>query len=213
MDYLGKRITYPLEREYEAWIIHQIERYFRRLHIPADVFAVSPTDEETWPGDEVVGVNDKIVGLQFKKPQLASHNAPNDFTRLYWNLSRPPQQLQRMVTHAEIFFCLPTFMNRDVRNEALNHCLFWRPPDATYHQAWYDNANPQVKTQHRKICDAPRWGLFVEQFIRCQVGQKLDGMRFSSYMRSLQLMPPDSEKETTIQILLLRAGASSPIGV
>lgn len=208
MDYLARRISYPLEREYEAWIIHQIEHYFRGLGVPVSIFAVSPTDEKTWPADEVVDVNGKIVGLQFKKPQLTIPCAPNDFTRLHWDFS--PQQLQRVVVHAEIFFCLPTFMNRDVRDEALRQCLFWRPPDATDHRAWYENTNPQVKTQHVRICDAPRWGLFVEQFIRCQIGRKLERMRFSSYMRSLLLTPTeDREQESTIQMLLLKTEAGN----
>lgn len=214
MDYLAKRISFPLEREYEAWIVHQIDRYFRRLSVSVITFAVSPDDESTWPADEVVDVQGKIVGLQFKRPTLSprtTHSSPNEFSRLLWDFSKPHRQLQRVVANAEIFYCLPTFMNRDVRPYALHHCLFWRPDDESDHRAWYENTNSSVSTKYTKICDAPRWGLFAERFIRCTIGRSLGGQPFSTYMRSLRpdLSAPADGAGTTIQVLVLRREAGN----
>src|SRR5437867_3807071 len=146
-----------------------MERYFRGLSIPVDIFAVSPKDEKTWPADELVDMNGKIIGLQVKRPLLGSLEAANDFSRVHWDFSSPKEQLQRVVDHPELFYCLPTFMNRNVRDEALQHCLFWRPWDVSDHHAWYDNPHSQVKTKHAKICDVPHWGFFVEQFLACKI--------------------------------------------
>jgi hypothetical protein len=205
-DYLARHISYPLEREYEAWIMQQIDDYFGALGIPVDVFAVSPADEETWPTDEVVGYDGKIVGLQFKKPRLA--HPPTDFSRLHWDFSSPATQLPRLIAHPEIFYCLPTFMNRRFRREALTHCVFWRPTDASDHRAWYENNSPKVKTKHSRICDAPRWGFFVEQFVSCKIGRPLKGQPFSSYLRSLDIdrdeRPPNAGDRATLHVLLLR---------
>lgn len=207
LDYLAKHISYPLEREYEAWIMQQIDDYFAAFGIAVDLFAVSPADEETWPADEVVGYQGKIVGLQFKKPRLAP-SPPVDFSRLHWDFAQPPHQLARVISHPEIFYCLPTFMNRRLRGKALTHCLFWRPTDASDHRAWYENNSPKVKTQHWKISDAARWGFFVEQFISCKIGRRLKGQRFSDYMRSLELeqgeRSPNAGERTTLHVLLLR---------
>ena len=44
------------------------------------------------------------------------------------------KQIQK---HEEIFYCLPTFLNRDYRHQALHHCLFWRPEKGVMNRtAW-----------------------------------------------------------------------------
>ena len=185
MDFLGKNINYPLEREYEAWIINQIEKYFKKLSIDYNVFAVSPVDEKTWPADEAIDADGKIVGLQFKRPSLAPPHSQNDYTRLFWEFGKSSKQLHLVVKHSEIFYCLPTFTNREVREEALRHCLFWRPENTTDRRAWYNNPNPQVRTKYAKIGDASRWGYFAEQFISCEIGLSLT-ISFSSYMEKMR---------------------------
>lgn len=208
MDYLATTISKPLEREYEAWIVHQIRQYFKGLAIPVSVFGVSPNDETTWPADEVIAAGSKIVGLQFKRPKLTMPCAPNDFSRLHWDLSSPPNQLQLLIGHSEIYYCLPTFINRLVQDEALGHCLFWRPDDGQDHQVWYDNRRPQVRTGHSRVCGAPRWGFFAEQFLRCHIGHILQGA-FSEYMRSLEATD-DHPADTAIQVLLLPTDPLNP---
>ncbi len=192
MDYLEKHISYPLEREYEAWIITQIENYLKKISIDFDMFAVSPADEKTWPADEAIDLEGRIIGLQFKRPALvkrpalaAGHSA-NDFSRLFWNFSKPKGQLHVVVQHPEIFYCLPTFTNRDIRDEALRHCLFWRPNDSSNSRAWYNNPNPKVKTKYFEIGDATRWGYFAEQFVSCKIGLLWDHDSFRSYMLKIK---------------------------
>lgn len=186
MDYFEKRICYPLEREYEAWIISQIEDYLKKFSTDFDVFAVSPADEKTWPADEAINFEGKIIGLQFKRPGLSVGHSTSDFSRLFWDFSKPKGQLQLILQCSDIFYCLPTFTNRDVRDEALRHCLFWRPQDGFDTRAWYDNPNPKVKTKYAEIGQAPRWGYFAEQFIGCKIGLSLDHGSFGNYMHSIK---------------------------
>jgi hypothetical protein len=56
-----------LEREYEAWIVREIEDYLNRANLKYFTWAVSPKEELTYPADECVFFNGKIIGLQFKK--------------------------------------------------------------------------------------------------------------------------------------------------
>lgn len=206
MDYLQRRFGLPLEREYEAWIVRQIEAYFKVLGIEIVVFAVSPEDEKTWPADEVVAHKGKLVGLQFKRAHLSSPSAtPNNFPGLFWDLSSPTGQLQLVANHTEIFYCLPTFVNREVRPRALHHCLFWRPDDDSHKQAWYCNHDPRVRTKHNCIADAKRWGRFVELFLECNVGRKLAELAFVDYMRQIVtfLRGIDGNTETTIYYIYL----------
>src|SRR5687768_1404406 len=108
---LGTRHTRPLEREYEAWAVQGIEEYFRDLGLWAAVWAVSPRVEVTWPADEVLATGGKVVGLQFKQAKLAKKGI--DFDSLNWTLAQPPAQFGRIQSRPEIYYCLPTFINRD----------------------------------------------------------------------------------------------------
>ena len=71
---------------------------------------------------------------------------------------------------------MPTFINRDFKRQALNHCLFWRPnpKDPRDLNAWYDN--PNARTPHKSIGDSPRWGFFIEKIIGCKIGKKIDSV-------------------------------------
>lgn len=167
---LKARHAHPLEREYEAWIIHGIERYLSDLGMEFAIWAVSPDIEATWPADEKLLVGCKIVGLQFKQAKLAAGTL--GFNRLKWTLHNPTGQFSLVRDTPEIFYCLPTFVNRAVRSHALDHCLFWRPGDATDYNVWYDN--PSAHTPYKKVRDAMRWGHFMEALLSCTVGVKAD---------------------------------------
>ena len=162
---LNTKYTKPIEREYEAWIIQEIEKYFQSLGIKFIILAVSPIVESIWPADDYLSYYGLTVGLQFKKVELAQGKI--DFTRLFWSLSRPKNQFDLILRTPNIFYCLPTFINRDFRSQALHHCLFWKPEQDTISRyAWYDNPNKQLlKTIFSEIKKAPRWGLFVEQIL------------------------------------------------
>lgn len=167
---LKARHAHPLEREYEAWIVHGIERYFSDLGIEFAIWAVSPDIEATWPADEKLLVGCKIVGLQFKQAKLAAGTL--GFNRLRWMLHNPAGQFSLVQSTPEIYYCLPTFVDRAVRSHALDHCLFWRPDDVTDYNVWYDN--PVAHTPYKKVRDAMRWGHFMEALLSCIVGVKAD---------------------------------------
>ena len=76
---LQKKFGIPLEREYEGWIVEQIEQYFRAINRQVSIFAVSPKLESNYPADEVVAINSKLVGLQFKRPHMSSKKGDHDF--------------------------------------------------------------------------------------------------------------------------------------
>lgn len=164
--FLAIRHSHPLEREYEAWIVDGIERYFRAIAVPHAIWAVSPAEEASWPDDERLLVANKVIGIQFKRPKLAG--AVPNFDRLNWPLNGPPGQFNLIFRRPEIYYCLPTFVNRNLRSEALNHCLFWRPDAIRDTNVWYEN--PAARTPYCAIKGAARWGLFVEQLLSCKIG-------------------------------------------
>jgi len=201
VDYLATPAGLPIEREFEGWIVGQIDDYFSGLGVPVTLFAVSPKDESTWPADEALDLEGKLVGLQFKRPHLRG-GQPNDFSRLYWELAQPATQLPLVYSHKEIYYCLPTFANRTLRREALHHCLFWRPEGSVGSTAWYCNHNPQVKTPFIEVCDAPRWGWLVEQVLKCDVGYRMNGRSFRDYMSQLVAEVEPERRAAPIQMML-----------
>ncbi len=53
MDLPAPYLGYPLEREFEAWIIEQIDRRLTSMGVAHALFAVSPHVEVKWPADQV----------------------------------------------------------------------------------------------------------------------------------------------------------------
>jgi len=174
----------PLEREYEGWIVHRIEKYFHHIGRKALVWAVSPTDEATWPADEALIVGGKLFGLQFKQPKLGPYppGASPDYSRLKWLLNSPPGQAALVQANPEIFYCLPTFTNRQFRREALHHSLFWRPAAGGFANpvdlnVWYENMGNNIQTQNNNIVRDPtcfRWGEFIERILDCKLPDGFD---------------------------------------
>jgi hypothetical protein len=166
--------TKPLEREFEAWIVEGIERYGQDVGLPQQVWAVSPNFEVVWPADEALVISGKVLGLQFKQAKLAPGAV--DFSRLKWSLGTPPQQYANVQNSPEVYYCLPTFINRKFKREALQHCIFWRPPAGVADtQAWCDN--PKAPTAHNSLANDPsamRWGRLIEQVQACVVGRRVN---------------------------------------
>ena len=125
---LNTTISTPLEREYEAWIIRGIDECYRSMGEHISVWAVSPMDEINWPADEALLIGKKLIGLQMKKVTYKCDGTrPRAFGRLNWTFHNPPGQFDLVLKFPEIYFCLPTFINRDLKDQALSHCIFWRP--------------------------------------------------------------------------------------
>jgi len=164
----------PLEREYEAWIVWGIENYLQSIGRAYAIHAVTPGVERSWPADESLSFSGKLVGLQMKQAHLAptkSNQTEAAYDRLKWTFAQPRGQYQLVQQRREIFYCLPTFTNREYRREALHHSLFWRPDGSTTdYNAWYDNGGGRVQTPHKSLHGATRWGLFYENLIRCEAG-------------------------------------------
>lgn len=184
--------TSPIEREFEAWIVSGIEEYFEVLGIAYAIFAVSPNDEPVWPADERVTANGKVFGLQFKQAKLSNSTQPLP-AQLKWSFHRPPAQFNQVVATSEIYYCLPTFVNREYRKRALEHCIFWRPdPNKPDKNAWYDN--PKAVTPYNKLEDAMRWGYFMEQVFNCSIGRKITSAGgLTDYVNSIQRRHPTAE--------------------
>ena len=168
---LKTRYANPLEREYEGWIVAGIESYLSRIGIPFAIWAVSPDQEKHWPADESLFLEAKVIGLQFKQAKIATGPLHSD--RLHWTFHKPPAQFGLVKANPEVFYCLPTFINRDFRSEALHHCLFWRPDDGApdNKNAWYDN--DEAATPYKNLECSRRWGLFVEGILRCNLGKRV----------------------------------------
>ena len=194
----------PLEREYEAWIIHGIEQYYQSIGKRISVWAVSPMDEVNWPADETLIIGKKLIGLQMKKVTYkCDGSTPRKFGRLNWTFHSPSRQYDLVLKFPEIFYCLPTFINRTLKDQALSHCLFWRPDETKRDKnAWYDN--PGAPTPYNSIGTADRWGKFIESVTECTVGKKIQNIsdaksyidNLTCYMREIENLPP---KNTEIE--------------
>lgn len=160
----------PMEREYEGWIVAEIESYFENLGISCSIWAVGVQSEKYWPADEHLLANGAFIGLQMKKAMLAGKK-----NKLKWVFNKPSQQLADILKFDDIYYCLPTFINRDVKKVCLHHCIFWRPTTAQRKTGWYYNLNAKVKSSYRRMFIKMRWGLFSELLIEGRVGK-----RFSS---------------------------------
>jgi hypothetical protein len=174
MEILQTKYTKPIEREYEAWIINCIEKYFKKIDKQVRIFAVSPALESSFPADEIINYKFKIIGLQFKKTSvsnLTSEQTQTKCSNIHWVLNNPPGQFALVQVMTEIYYCLPTFINRDFKNVALDHCLLWRPhAGMTVGTFWYNNPNARGQNNQNIEASSLRWGQFIEQLYECKIG-------------------------------------------
>lgn len=170
LDFLKVKYAQPIEREYESWIIQEIENYFKSLGSNIVIFAISPQLENYYPADMQLSCPGLVVGLQFKRPMIDKNKGSlND---LYWSLGTPKGQFYNVFFNKEIYYCLPTFFNRDLKHQSLHHCLFWRPDIDTILQrlnsynsslrAKYDEKYND-RTLFTNLKTAHRWGYFLEE--------------------------------------------------
>ena len=193
-------LTKPLEREYEAWFVTALEAYFEAKGRDFRIWAVSPSDESTWPADEHLSTEEKLVGLQFKQAKLALPEVPDpDFDRLNWTFSQPSKQFELIQRCPEIFYCLPTFLNRKWKEAVLDHSILWRPEpgDEVNYNAWYNN--PAARTPYKALnthFTALRWGEFYEKLLACQAGIVLSGNRsLTRYLQALRSLLQELETQ------------------
>ncbi len=179
------------------WIITDIEKRLRLLGLQPRIFAVSPAIETDWPADEALGFEGKLVGLQIKRPTLDPPDA-TDIGRIHWSLDSPKPQATKLMASPEIFYCLPAFLNRDIKELAADHAVFWRPDSMPPPKgAWYSNA--AAKTQPSNIgASGMRWGRFLEQILNCGIGARFEAGGLASLVRerySESLRPSDLDEQ------------------
>ena len=163
-----------------------------------DIRAVSPNVERHWPADEVTHLEGKVVGLQMKRAILKDDTkGPINYSRLKWSLGSPSWQFPLVQSRPEIYYCLPTFVNRRWKRSALQHTLFWRPNlGDTCEPAWYDNkkgaqgpgsSSTGSGSSLSNLADhanTMRWGRFYERVVSCGAGVEIggDSMSMSEYL-------------------------------
>lgn len=175
-----------------------VSSHFFSLGERIAIWAVSPNEDVVWPADEAYFVDSKLIGLQIKKP---SYNASksNNFNRLSWTFHNRKGQLNLVKKFPEIYYCLPIFLNRNIKDEALNHCLFWKPEHNDMNACY---SNSKASTPHNDIKNAHRWGLFIEDVLQCNAGRKLtgksDAVNFSETVRVFLREYEDSKESEGI---------------
>ncbi|WP_411954006.1 hypothetical protein ACKXGF_12310 [Alkalibacillus sp. S2W] len=196
-------ISHPFEREYEAWVVSEIEKYFLSHGMNIEICAVSPKDEKTWPSDEYFSLSGQLIGLQFKRPYL------NNLNKIYWDL-KERTQFELIKSSSEIYYALPTFINRTWKKEALHHCIFWTPKktDASSKlKAWYDHSRAQTKYKYLNKCeDAFRWGTFIELIKEREIGYPITASTsirnyFKTLFSDIEFMSESDESSKTIYFL------------
>lgn len=193
LDFLTPHQGIPYEREHEGWICERIVEYFQGIGVRAKVWAVGSRAERQWPADEHGVVDGKIFGLQFKRPEPPrSDQRPTSFDQLRWPIDVQSHQYRLVQQRSEVFYLLPTMLNRNYRRMSLHHCIIWRPtrcykgPTLSYQEAKF----PWWSTSPAGI-DGPanfnvRWGEFVEQVQECPFGYRIkDGTSGSAYLNSI----------------------------
>ncbi|TFZ00664.1 hypothetical protein EZ313_19630 [Ramlibacter henchirensis] len=177
----------PLEREYEGWVVRGIQDYFEHRGQKVVIFAFSPLLEKDYPADEIMKLpaGYKGFGLQFKRPSSFATDS------VRWAVDAT--QHKSIASGKSIFYALPTFANRDVYKEALQHCLFFHP---TITSPWLGEPleiflDPKGNVTSLRLKQskaaigggeelhgagfALRWGAFIEIAERCHIGVKGSG--------------------------------------
>jgi len=159
----------PLEREYEGWIIANIENYFETLGIRYFIRALSPNEEKNFPADELLQFPNsfKLIGIQMKRPKFRQNqNNPKKWSDLIWEFYNPSHQYPEILNNKNIYYCLPAFTNRAFRKNALSHCYFWRPSN--------DTPKTYCLKGDNDINGSVKWKEFIDLFNKCEIGQDYD---------------------------------------
>ena len=83
------------------------------------------------------------------------------------------------------------------------HCLFWRPKDDLYSQAWYRTTSRRVKTAHKMLDKEDRWGLFIERVYSCKYGRKMPQGDLPSYIDELRNTLRTRSPESVVYVLFI----------
>lgn len=193
MEQLNGLGNIPLEREFEGWIISQIEDYFKTHGINYFIRALSPTEESNFPADELLSFSDsfKILGLQFKRPSFSTRQREsNSIEDLKWDLGSPTNQFQNILGLSGIYYCLPIFTNRLFKVNSLGLCQFWRPTKQGNSLTYYLKGNNQID-------DSMNWSVFIQKLMQCKIGHKLTSANLKAIERENTIETVLNELKTT----------------
>lgn len=220
----------PYEREYEGWITRGMEDYFRELGLEFECMVVSPSVEKKEALDQFCRFKGKYFGLQIKRPQSWRVGAGNG---LLWPINKPLGQHKKLADRKDIFYALPTTLNRALRRVVLQHVLFWRPgledgerlfvnPSKSrvhYPEGTSTNSNLSEAQQRAAFrlsnkattSHAYRWGRFVERLLDCRLGatELGDIDQFKAAIATLMEAPPNNEVPIRLTMIVVRIGPLS----
>lgn len=139
----------PTEDNYIDWVLNGIREYFRRINFRVLTYSIGQIKERQCPVDRVLKVGNKIVGLQFKRPETA--DAPFKYKTTI-------HQHQDISKARWIFYCLPDFVDSNLQEVALYHCKFTPAENSS-------TINDIVRYY--------RWGPFSSAILECREGLKI----------------------------------------
>ncbi|WXG44276.1 MAG: hypothetical protein WED04_09630 [Promethearchaeati archaeon SRVP18_Atabeyarchaeia-1] len=145
----------PTEDNYADWILIGIADYFRRIGWRVRVYSIGQVKEKKLPIDRIIAVNNKILGLQFKRPR-------NEGPPWEYDIDVNQQTLLSRLRWG--FYCFPDFTDIRLQEVALFHCMFERPSRAI--------SGPRLVAKSSLYY---RWGSFSDGFMSCLVGLVISG--------------------------------------
>lgn len=214
LDFLTPHLALPYEREHEGWICERIVEYFESISVTAKIWAVGQHAERHWPADERTITDGKLFGLQFKRPYPTNRQKPTSFDQLHWEIDAQSRQYNDVKQNTEIFYLLPTMLNRNYRRVSLHHCMIWRPTPwhtgstLSYQKArwpcWHVKADDGTVSAFVNV----RWGEFVEQLQECPLGYRIENeakgsARLNSIIRMWQQERSTTDQEEDSMLFLV----------
>jgi hypothetical protein len=158
----------PTEDNYIDWILSGIKDYFRKIGYRVRTYSIGQVKEHQCPIDRILAVENKIVGIQFKRPL---GNKPP------WKYNIEHNQYQNISKARWIFYCLPDFTELNLQEVALFHCKFQPGRE-------FLKSNVQQQRYYR-------WGAFASALIRCQEGLIIDKEHIDKLITDMYENPKD----------------------
>lgn len=164
----------PTEDNYVDWVLIGIRKYFReRLpDLEVQTLSVGQVLESHFPADRIVKVGNKIIALQFKRPQVTPEG-------VQWELT--PHQHQKISGRGWVYYCLPEFIDANLQNVALHHCRFVRGDSFVGEEMWI-RQNPRL----------PTWGVVGEGLIITTHGVRVGEKDIQKILIDIRKNPEDS---------------------
>ncbi|MCL0058249.1 hypothetical protein M1O47_00975, partial [Dehalococcoidia bacterium] len=135
----------PTEDNYIDWILDGVRDYYRKIGYRVKTYSIGQVKERQCPIDRILAVENKVVGIQFKRPLKSKPP---------WKYDIKPHQHQKISEARWTFYCLPDFTDLSLQEVALFHCKFLPAYEVS-------KSNQQQQRYYR-------WGSFANALIRCQ---------------------------------------------